>query len=167
MSSSLTNATPGRYEKTRRAVAALSLPFVLTEARQLRQSLTVRGLISSVAEPCELVFALPSFFHAFDPPGQPVGQVGNFLLAGHRTAAGGPMNRVPKLDPGDKIVITRDRKEYVYTVAYKLWINFRKKQSRRLQILPVPGRPGEVATKPAIVLSTCATSEDIAAGRNW
>ncbi len=99
--------------------------------------------------------------------GVQAGQVGNFFLAGHRTSHGGPMKRVPDLVPGDKIAITRDGKQYVYTVAYKLWINFRKADSRRLQTLPVPGRPGEVATKPAIVLSTCATPEDKAAGRKW
>ncbi len=95
------------------------------------------------------------------------GQVGNFLLTGHRTSAGAPMSRVPQLRQGDRIFITKRNATYVYTVSSKLWINFRSAQSRARQTAPDPGHPGREATRSAIVLSTCATPEDNAAGRRW
>ena len=95
------------------------------------------------------------------------GQVGNFLLTGHRTSANAPMGRVPQLRKGQKIFITKGKTTYVYTVASHMWINFRSAQSRARQTAQVPGHPGRKATESAIVLSTCATPEDNAAGRRW
>ncbi|MGV1035926.1 MAG: class E sortase [Candidatus Nanopelagicales bacterium] len=95
------------------------------------------------------------------------GQVGNFLLTGHRTSAGAPLSRVPQLRKGQKIFITKGSTTYVYTVASQMWINFRSAKSRARQTAQVPGHPGRKATRSAIVLSTCATPEDNAAGRRW
>lgn len=99
--------------------------------------------------------------------GVPPGQVGNLLLTGHRTSAGAPMGNVPRLGAGDKIYIDQGKTRYVYTVTTKAKINFRSAASRALQAAPVPGSPGKPATRPAVVLSTCATPEDNAAGNYW
>lgn len=95
------------------------------------------------------------------------GQVGNLLLTGHRTSAGAPMGQVPRLSAGDKIFVDQGSARYVYTVSTKAKINFRSAASRALQAAAVPGSPGKPATRPAIVLSTCATPEDNADGNFW
>jgi len=95
------------------------------------------------------------------------GQVGNFLVAGHRLSAGSPMYRVPNLRPGAKILVQFGGRTFTYRAATKLWINFRSPADRALQSAPVPGKPGATATRPAIVLTTCATPEDNAAGLTW
>lgn len=92
------------------------------------------------------------------------GQVGNLLLTAHRTSAGAPMGDVPNLSRGDKVYVDQGDARYVYVVESKTMINFRSAASRALQSAAVPGSPGKKATRPAIVLSTCATPEDNAAG---
>ncbi len=99
--------------------------------------------------------------------GVPPGQIGNFLLTAHRTSAGAPMGRVPELRAGDEIFIDQGATRFVYTVASKTTINFRSAQSRALQTAAVPGSPGKKPSRAAIVLSTCATPEDNAAGNFW
>lgn len=99
--------------------------------------------------------------------GVPPGQAGNFLVTGHRVSAGSPMYSVPNLRPGAKIIVEFGGRTFTYRVASKLWINFRLAADRALQTAPVPGKPGSQATRPAIVLSTCATPEDNAAGLTW
>lgn len=95
------------------------------------------------------------------------GQIGNLLLTGHRTSAGAPMQDVPKLDAGDDVYIDQGMYRFVYRVNHDYWINFRDRSSRLLQESPVPGSPGKRATRAAVVLSTCATPEDHAAGDYW
>lgn len=95
------------------------------------------------------------------------GEAGNFLVTGHRTSAGAPMLRVPDLRPGAKILVHFGGRTITYRVAERLWIDFRSDTERDRQAAPVPGKPGKRATHPAIVLSTCATPEDNAAGLSW
>lgn len=95
------------------------------------------------------------------------GQVGNFLVTAHRTSAGAPMLRVPDLKPGAKILVRFGGRTITYRVAERLWIDFRSDADRNRQAAPVPGKPGKQATRPAIVLSTCATPEDNADGLYW
>lgn len=95
------------------------------------------------------------------------GEVGNLFLAGHRSSHGAPLWKVPGLRRGDKITVVRGGITYVYVVAYRLLANFRSEASKAAQLAVVPGKPGEPATRPAIVLSTCATPEDAAAGLTW
>ncbi len=95
------------------------------------------------------------------------GQVGNLLLTAHRTSAGAPMGTVPELKSGDEIFVDQGATRFVYAVSSKTTINFRSAQSRALQTAAVPGSPGKKPTRPAIVLSTCATPEDNAAGNFW
>ncbi len=95
------------------------------------------------------------------------GEIGNLLLTAHRTSAGAPMLEVPNLRPGAKIFIDQGATRFEYRVSSKTMINFRDASSRALQTAAVPGSPGKTATKPAVVLSTCATPEDNAAGNYW
>jgi len=77
------------------------------------------------------------------------------------------MLNVPRLTPGDKIYVDQGKNRFVYVASSKAKINFRSAASRALQQAAVPGSPGKRATRPAIVLSTCATPEDNAAGNYW
>lgn len=99
--------------------------------------------------------------------GVEVGQVGNFMLAGHRSSHGSLMRKVPKLKPGDKIIVNRGGENFTYIVAYKFVVNWKSKRSQRSQLQPVPGKFGVKATRPAIVLTTCMTPEDRAKGNYW
>ena len=56
---------------------------------------------------------------------------------------------------------------YDYVVTGTLRISFRSEESKALQSARCPGRPGVVAMRPMITLSTCATPEDHAAGNFW
>lgn len=102
-----------------------------------------------------------------DGYGVKAGQVGNLLLTAHRTSAGAPMNRVPELDEGDRIIVDQGRYRFTYVAAEQYWIDFRSATSRAHQESPDPLHPGRAATRAAIVLSTCATPEDHANGNYW
>lgn len=85
------------------------------------------------------------------PGTQMPGQVGNFAVAGHRSAYGGAMHLMQDLTPGDRIIVeTRDG-----------WYTYRF-ESRRT-VLPtaigaidaVPWKPHAVPTERLITLTTC------------
>lgn len=95
------------------------------------------------------------------------GEVGNFMLSGHRTSDGAPMADVPALKIGDLVNVRQGSRTFVYKIEHRMFVDFRNKASRNSQRLPVPGSPGLQPTRPAIVLSTCATQEDDAAGLTW
>ncbi len=95
------------------------------------------------------------------------GEVGNLIVTGHRLTAGGPLRDLPELRRGARILVTADGMVYDYRVTTTMTISFRSARSRALQSAPVPGHPGEAATRPMITVSTCATPEDRAAGNNW
>lgn len=85
------------------------------------------------------------------PGTQLPGEIGNFVVSGHRTTYSAPFNRVGELKPGDEIDIdTRDGK-YVYKVTAKQVVNPTDVQVTA----PVPFHPGERATKRMITLTTC------------
>ena len=95
------------------------------------------------------------------------GEVGNFLVTGHRTSHDAPFHDLPAVRQGDHLLVRQAGTVYDYLVTGALRISFRSTASKALQSAPVPGRPGEVATRPMITLSTCATPEDHAAGNYW
>ena len=95
------------------------------------------------------------------------GEVGNFLVTGHRTSHDAPFRDLPVVRRGDHLLVRQAGTVYDYLVTGTLRISFRSAASKALQSAPVPGRPGEVATRPMITLSTCATPEDHAAGNYW
>jgi sortase A len=95
------------------------------------------------------------------------GEIGNFIVTAHRTTHGRPFGKVPQLGNGDHILVTHNGYVYDYVVVRTMVISFRKPAEKAQQNAAVPGRPGEVATRAMITLSTCATTEDHAQGNYW
>lgn len=95
------------------------------------------------------------------------GQVGNFIVTGHRTEAGRPFGKLPSVRNGDHVLVTTGGRVYDYVITDTLSVSFRQPESKAMQIAPVPGQPGVAATRPMITLSTCATPEDHARGNYW
>lgn len=92
------------------------------------------------------------------------GQIGNLIVAGHRTSAGGALRDLPELRRGDRVLVTYQEMIYDYKITGSLWITFHDPDSYAKQVAAVPGHPGRTPTKPMITLTTCATPEDRAAG---
>lgn len=85
------------------------------------------------------------------PGTQMPGQIGNFAIAGHRSAYGGAMHLIDRLRPGDRIVVeTKDG-----------WYTYRFDAKRIVQptaidaIDAVPFEPKAVPTTRMITLTTC------------
>lgn len=95
------------------------------------------------------------------------GEVGNFLVTGHRTSHAAPFRDLPSLRPGDHVLVRSGATEYDYVVTGTREVSFRSARSKAAQVAAVPGRPGEPPVEPMITLSTCATPEDRAAGNYW
>jgi sortase A len=79
------------------------------------------------------------------------GQVGNFVVSGHRTTYGAPFNRLDEVKPGDAVVVeTRD-----------MWFTYRVQQQeivspRAIEVtFPVPGHQGAVPTQRLFTFTTC------------
>jgi len=89
------------------------------------------------------------------------------IVTAHRTTAGKPFGTLPDLRVGEHVFVEAGGYVFDYRITRTMTISFRSKRGRALQSLPVPGRPGVVATEPMITLSTCATPEDFAAGNYW
>jgi sortase A len=85
------------------------------------------------------------------PGTQLPGQVGNFVVAGHRVTAGNPFWSEPSLQDGDLIYIETEANIYTYKVIGKEQV-----LPTNLNVLdPVPGHPGEQPTQRLITLITC------------
>ncbi|MDR7251740.1 sortase A [Nocardioides sp. BE266] len=95
------------------------------------------------------------------------GEVGNYIVTGHRLTGPAPLRYSPSLRRGDRIRVRTGDTVFVYEIRRTRWTSFRQPPSLRAQRAEVPGRPGEDATRPMITLSTCATLEDHAAGNYW
>ena len=95
------------------------------------------------------------------------GDVGNVIITGHRTSAGGPFRRLPSLRVGAHILVSSGGRVFDYLVMETMVISFRSSASLALQSAAVPGHPGQRATRPMITLSTCATPEDHAHHDYW
>ena len=95
------------------------------------------------------------------------GEVGNFIITGHRTSHGKPLARAPELANGEHILVTAGGTVYDYVVTRTMTISFRKPAELAQQNAAVPGRPGVTPTRAMITISTCATPEDHAAGNFW
>jgi sortase A len=79
------------------------------------------------------------------------GAVGNFAVAGHRATHGEPFRNLPKVRPGDPVIIETADTWYVYQVdREKLTV-----PSDVGVVLPVPEKPGVQPTKELITLTTC------------
>lgn len=95
------------------------------------------------------------------------GEVGNFIVTGHRTSHTMPFADLPTLQPGERVRVRSGDQVHVYEITRTRWTSFRRPASRAAQEAPVPGRPGVEPTRAMITLSTCATPEDHAAGNYW
>ncbi len=95
------------------------------------------------------------------------GDVGNFIVTGHRTSHSAPFADLPVLRAGDVAVVRSGGHAYTYRVTRTRWTSFRSPRSLAAQSAEVPGRPGRKAVRPWLTLSTCATPEDHANGNYW
>ena len=95
------------------------------------------------------------------------GEVGNFIVTGHRLTGTAPLRDSPSLRRGDRVRVRSGDTVFVYEVRRTRWTSFRRPESLRAQRAEVPGRPGATARRAMITLSTCATLEDHAVGNYW
>lgn len=95
------------------------------------------------------------------------GEVGNFIVTGHRTSHAAPFRDLPSLRKGDRVRVRSGNSVFVYRITATRWTSFRSPRSLAEQSAAVPGRPGVEPKRPMITLSTCATYEDHAAGNYW
>jgi sortase A len=85
------------------------------------------------------------------PGTQLPGQVGNFVVSGHRTTYGAPFNRVDELKPGDPIVVETRDTWYTYRVTATEIV-----APTAIEVTyPVPYRRLAKATVAAITLTSC------------
>lgn len=79
------------------------------------------------------------------------GQVGNFVVSGHRTTYGAPFSRVEDLQPGDAIVVETAKTWYTYRVRSSEIVE----PTRVGVTLPVPNDPGADPTEALMTITTC------------
>jgi sortase A len=79
------------------------------------------------------------------------GQIGNFVVSGHRTTYLAPFNKLGELHGGDKILIDTRANQYVYKVTSTKVVQ----PSDVAVAAPVPERPKANPTKRLITLTTC------------
>ncbi|MEU9025286.1 class E sortase [Actinomadura sp. NPDC048394] len=79
------------------------------------------------------------------------GQVGNFVVSGHRTTYSAPFNKLGELDRGDEILIDTRDDQYVYKVTDRRIV----KPTEVDVTAPVPFHPGRRPTGRTITLTTC------------
>ncbi len=95
------------------------------------------------------------------------GDVGNFIVTGHRTEHGAPLAELPRLGMDNRVLVRTGDHLFVYRITRTRSTSFRSPDSLAKQSAAVPGRPGATPVRPMITLSTCATAEDHAAGNYW
>ena len=95
------------------------------------------------------------------------GDVGNFIVTGHRTSHRAPFAELPAVRPGDRVRVESAGVVHVYEITRTRSTSFRSPASLARQSAPVPGRPGVRPTRAMITLSTCATPEDHVRGNYW
>ncbi|MED7928697.1 class E sortase [Nonomuraea sp. LP-02] len=79
------------------------------------------------------------------------GQVGNFVVSGHRTTFAAPFNRLDELERGDEIVVDAREARYTYRVTSQDVV-----EPDEVDVLaPVPGKPDIRPIRAYITLSTC------------
>ena len=95
------------------------------------------------------------------------GGIGNYQVTAHRLSSTQAFIDLPRLRRGDRIEVETGDVRYVYEVTKTRRVSFRSPSSLAKQRSEVPGKPGAVADRAYITLSTCATPEDHAAGNFW
>jgi sortase A len=79
------------------------------------------------------------------------GQVGNFVISGHRTTYSAPFNRAGELRKGDEILVDTRSKQYVYQVTRSMIVRPTVIDATS----PVPFHPTRRPAKKVITLTTC------------
>jgi sortase A len=95
------------------------------------------------------------------------GGIGNYQVTAHRLSSTQAFLDLPRLRRGDRIEVETDDVRYVYEVTKTRKTSFRSPASLAKQRADVPGKPGAVADRAYITLSTCLTPEDHVAGNFW
>lgn len=79
------------------------------------------------------------------------GQIGNFVVSGHRTTYSAPFNRIGELRRGDRILIDTRRRQFVYQVTGRQIV-----EPDDVEVIaPVPNHPRRRPTERLITLTTC------------
>lgn len=79
------------------------------------------------------------------------GQIGNFVISGHRTTYAAPFNKIDELRRGDEIVVDAAEARYTYRVDRKEVV-----EPTDLTVIdPVPGHPSRRPSKAMITMTTC------------
>jgi sortase A len=79
------------------------------------------------------------------------GQIGNFVLSGHRTTYAAPFNEIDELERDDEIVVETREARYIYRVTSQDIV-----EPDEVDVLaPVPGKPDIRPIRAFITLSTC------------
>lgn len=79
------------------------------------------------------------------------GQVGNLVLAGHRTTYGAPFGRFDEIASGDDVIVTDATGTYTYRISGTEIVD----PSDTAVVLPVPRQPGTEPTRRLLTLITC------------
>jgi sortase A len=79
------------------------------------------------------------------------GEMGNFVVSGHRTTYGKPFNELDELRPGDPVVVEVSDRYYVYRMTRAEVV-----APTRLDVTyPVPEQAGKVPTAAVMTMTTC------------
>ncbi|MCW2788140.1 MAG: class sortase [Aeromicrobium sp.] len=85
------------------------------------------------------------------------GQIGNFVIAGHRVTHGEPFAKFPKLKQGDRVVVETRSAIYTYTLrnsGTSIMVDFTT--SWPLWSVPDPDAKSETPTKAVLTMVTCS-----------
>lgn len=94
---------------------------------------------------------------AWYEPGAKPGEVGNFVVAGHRVTHGEPFKDFPKLKAGDKVYVETREAEYTYVLrngGTEIIVPFTA--TWPLDPVPDPDQPDAEPTEPLMTLVTCS-----------
>jgi sortase A len=79
------------------------------------------------------------------------GEIGNFVVSGHRTTYGKPFNQLDELRPGDPIVVEVSDRYYVYRLTRSEVV-----RPTALDVTdPVPEQPGRTPSSAVMTMTTC------------
>ncbi|GAA3719550.1 hypothetical protein GCM10022224_101790 [Nonomuraea antimicrobica] len=79
------------------------------------------------------------------------GQIGNFVVSGHRTTYAAPFNEIDELERDDEIIVEAREARYTYRVTSQDIV----RPDEIEVIAPVPGKPDIRPLRAFITLSTC------------
>lgn len=79
------------------------------------------------------------------------GEIGNFVISGHRTTYAAPFNRIDELERDDEIIVEAREARYTYRVTSQDIVDPDEVEV----VAPVPGKPDIRPIRPYITLTTC------------